>query len=97
MVNVLFRIFGSIATAVLTAVLVASLSWHGAPAGAAIADGSAPVHFLVKAFSDGFLVMAGFALIGLILSFFVRDRVLDEPMTFSDASAPQKHTEAIEV
>jgi EmrB/QacA subfamily drug resistance transporter len=79
MVNVLFRIFGSVATAILTAVLVASLGWHGAPAGSSITGGTAPVRFMVKAFSDGFLVMAAFAVVGLVLSFFVRDRILDNP------------------
>ena len=94
LVNVLFRVFGSIATAILTAVLVASLGWHGAPAGASITDGTAPVHFMVKAFSDGFLVMAGFSVIGLVLSFFVRDRVLDEP--FEERTATAQSREPIE-
>ncbi len=80
MVNVMFRVFGSIATAVLTTVIIASLGWHGAPAGSSFTDGSAPVHFMVKAFSDGFLVMTAFAVVGLVLAFFVHDRMLDEPV-----------------
>jgi len=94
MVNVLFRIFGSVATAILTAVIVASLSWHGAPAGSSFTDGTAPVHFMVRAFSDGFLVMAAFAVIGLVLSFFVRDRVLDEPFVLSPVP---EHIEAVDI
>ena len=89
MVNVLFRIFGSISTAILTAVIVASLGWHGAPAGSSFTDGTAPVHFMVKAFSDGFLLMAFFAVIGLALSFFVRDRILDEPRIISERERPE--------
>lgn len=89
LVNVLFRIFGSVATAILTAVVIASLGWHGAPAGSSFTDGSAPVHFMVKAFSDGFLVMAAFAVVGLVLSFFVHDRLLDQHPTLMEVSAEQ--------
>ncbi len=90
MVNVLFRIFGSVATAILTAVIVASLGWHGAPAGSSFTNGTAPVHFMVRAFSDGFLLMAVFAAIGLALSFFVRDRILDEPRTVSESAGENR-------
>jgi membrane protease YdiL (CAAX protease family) len=78
MVNMLFRIFGSVATAILTTLLVLSLHWHGAPAGSSITDGTAPVKFMIEAFSDAFLLMAAVAVLGLVLSWFLRDRVLEE-------------------
>jgi EmrB/QacA subfamily drug resistance transporter len=76
--NVLQRIFGSVATAVLTTVLILSLQLHGAPGGASITSGSTPDHFLVAAFGDAFLVMSAIGLIGVGLSFLLHDQVLRE-------------------
>jgi DHA2 family multidrug resistance protein len=78
LVNVGQRIDGALSTAVLTTVLVASLHWQGSPAGTSIADGTAPVPFMVQAFKDAFLVMTGLSVVGVVLGYFLRDRVLAE-------------------
>ncbi len=74
--NVLFRVFGSASTAVLTSVLVLSLSLHGAPAGASITSGSTAVGFLVKSFDDAFLLMSAVSVVGIFLALFLHDPVL---------------------
>lgn len=74
--NVAFRVFGAMATAILTTTLALSLAWHGAPAGSAITDGTAPVGFMVSAFRDAFLVMTGLSIVGFFLSLKLRDPVL---------------------
>jgi MFS family permease len=76
--NVAFRVFGSIATAILTTTLVVSLAWHGAPAGSSITDGSAPIAFMVLAFRDAFLAMTALSIIGILLSWKLSDPVLTE-------------------
>ena len=78
LVNMLFRIFGSISTALLTTILAVSLTDHGAPAGASITRGTAPIHFMVGAFHDAFLVMSVVTVVGIVLSLFLKDRVLEE-------------------
>ncbi len=77
LVNGLFRVFGAITTALMTTALVVSLSWHGAPEGSSITDGTASINFMVEAFNDAFLLMALISLLGIILSLFIRDRVLE--------------------
>jgi EmrB/QacA subfamily drug resistance transporter len=76
--NVLFRIFASTGAAILTATLVVSLQLRGAPSGASVTSGTAPTPLLFHAFDDAFLLMAGVTLVGIVLSWFVRDVALDE-------------------
>lgn len=78
MVNMLFRIFGSVSTALLTTILAVSLTEHGAPSGASITRGTAPIHFMVGAFHDAFTAMSLVTLLGITLSLFLKDRVLEE-------------------
>jgi DHA2 family multidrug resistance protein len=78
LVNVGQRIDGALATAVLTTVLVVSLQISGSPAGTSISDGTAPVPLMVRAFRDAFLLMTALSVVGLVLAFFVRDRVLEQ-------------------
>ncbi|MEZ4553613.1 MAG: MDR family MFS transporter [Dehalococcoidia bacterium] len=75
--NVAFRVFGSIATALLTTTLVISLAWHGAPEGASITGGTAPIPFMVEAFRDAFLAMTALSVIGFALSFRLHDPALE--------------------
>jgi hypothetical protein len=77
MVNVSFRLFGAISTAVLTTTLVVSLTWHGAPDGSSITEGTAPIAYMVDAYHDAFLLMAGMTVLSLALSFFLRDAALE--------------------
>jgi EmrB/QacA subfamily drug resistance transporter len=76
--NVLFRIFGSASTAILTAVLVIGLQFHGAPTGATVTSGGAPADALFGAFDLAFVLMAAVAAIGMVLALFLRDPVVDE-------------------
>lgn len=78
LVNVGQRIDGALATAVLTTVLVFSLQWVGAPAGTSISAGTAPVPLMVEAFHYAFLVMTALCVVGMVMAFFLRDRVLEE-------------------
>ena len=78
MVNMLFRIFGSTSTAMLTAVLVLSLRFHGAPAGSSVTNRATPVEFLSFAFDDAFKVMALMTIVGICLSLGLRDRVIED-------------------
>jgi predicted MFS family arabinose efflux permease len=91
LVNVGQRIDGALATAVLTTVLVVSLHISGAPAGTSISDGTAPVPLMVRAFRDAFLLMTALSIVGLVLAFFVRDRVLEQ---FHRDSARSVHEQA---
>jgi EmrB/QacA subfamily drug resistance transporter len=77
--NVLQRVFASASTAILTTIVVASLSLHGAPAGTAVTAATAPVWLLVRAFSDAFLAMALVGAVGIILALRLRDDVLAAP------------------
>lgn len=76
--NVLFRIFGAASTAVLTTILIVSLRLHGAPEGSTVTDPSTPIAFLSPAFGNAFLAMAVMAGVGIILSLFLRDEVLEK-------------------
>ncbi len=78
LVNVGQRIDGALSTAVLTTVLVVGLQWAGAPAGTSISAGTAPVPLMVDAFQYAFLVMTALCLVGMVMAFFLRDRVLEE-------------------
>ncbi len=78
MVNMLFRIFGSMSTAILTTILAVSLTERGAPAGASITEGTAPLNFMVDAFHDAFLGMSLLTVVGIGLSLFLKDHVLEE-------------------
>jgi EmrB/QacA subfamily drug resistance transporter len=75
--NVLFRIFGSASTAMLTAILVISLGLHGAPTGATVTNGQAPAGILMDAFDDAFIAMSIVTVIGIGLALFLRDRVIE--------------------
>ena len=73
-----FRIFGSMSVALLTTSLAISLRFHGAPEGASIVERTAPTAFVFAAFQDTFLLLTILAVVGTGLSFFLRDKVLDE-------------------
>jgi EmrB/QacA subfamily drug resistance transporter len=85
--NVMFRLFASTSAAVLTTILVVSVSAHGAPAGTSITTGTAPIGATVAAFSDAFIAMAIMCAIGVFGAFFLRDAVLDEHLASQRASA----------
>jgi predicted MFS family arabinose efflux permease len=74
--NVLFRVFGSASTALLTTTLIFSLGAHGAPAGSSITSGSTPINFLVESFQDGFLLMSVVCVVGMVLALFLQDHAL---------------------
>ncbi|HEX5501745.1 MAG TPA: MDR family MFS transporter [Thermomicrobiales bacterium] len=93
--NVLFRIFGAASTAILTTVLVASLSWHGAAPGVSITSGTAPLPLLAQAFDDAFLAMAVLTVVGLALCWFLKDPVL-EALKVSPAGAREERALALE-
>lgn len=76
LVNTAQRLIGAISTALISTILIASLRLHGAPAGASIISGTAPASLTVIAFRDAFYVMTGLSLVGIVLSLFLRDRVL---------------------
>ena len=75
--NVLQRVFGSASTAMLTTIVLVSLTIRGAPAGSTITSGATPTAFLVHSFSDAFAIMALIATVGLFLSLRLRDAVLE--------------------
>ena len=76
LVNVCQRIFGSVATAILTSVLVLALHVSGAPEGTAIANRTAPVGDMLNAFHAAFLVMTLMTAAGIVGAWFLRDHVL---------------------
>src|SRR5262249_14879192 len=78
--NVLQRLFGSASTAILTTILVVSLSHHGAPAGTTITTRGAPPGLLVLSFHDAFIAMAIVGALATGLAFFLRDDVLKAHM-----------------
>jgi DHA2 family multidrug resistance protein len=78
LVNVTQRINGAVSTAILTTILVISLQLHNAPSGTSITDGTVSLDLMLDAFRDAFWVMSGVSVIGLIMSFFLRDRLLEE-------------------
>jgi EmrB/QacA subfamily drug resistance transporter len=75
--NVLQRVFGSASTALLTTIVIVSLTLRGAPAGSTITSVATPVRFLVHSFSDAFAIMALVASAGLFMSLRLRDAVLE--------------------
>jgi EmrB/QacA subfamily drug resistance transporter len=75
--NVLFRIFGAGSTAILTTVLLLSLRAQGAPEGSTVTSGTTPLPLLSNAFNASFLAMAVMAAVGIVLSLFLRDQVLE--------------------
>jgi EmrB/QacA subfamily drug resistance transporter len=85
--NVLFRIFGSTSTALLTTTLLFSLDLHGAPAGSSITSGNTPIGFLVESFQDGFMLMSAVCLVGMVLALFLQDHAL-KALRLEPASAP---------
>ncbi len=95
--NVLFRVYGSISTAVLTTVLIASLGWHGAPAGSNITGVGTPIGYMVSAFSDAFLVMAAVAVVGVVLALFLEDKVLHELRMSGPAVVESRREVEVEV
>jgi EmrB/QacA subfamily drug resistance transporter len=88
--SVLFRIFGSASTAVLTAVLVISLSLHGAPVGVSVTSRGVPVGLLSEAFDDAFMVMAMVTVIGMVLAYFLRDWALEALRAPRETPAEQR-------
>jgi len=78
LVNVGQRVAGAFSTAMLTTILVVSLASLGAPPGASIAAGTAPVSLMVKSFHNAFLIMTAMSVVGIFLAMFLRDRVLEE-------------------
>jgi EmrB/QacA subfamily drug resistance transporter len=76
--QVFFRIYGSASTAILTTLLIVALALHGAPKGASITGGTVPLGELVKSFSDAFIFMSVLALVGVFLSLFLHDRVIEK-------------------
>lgn len=95
--NVAFRVFGSIATALLTTTLVVSLAWHGAPEGSSITAGTAPVPFMVEAFRDAFLAMTALSIVGFALSFRLHDPVLDRERARPRTGGPRERELAPEL
>ena len=75
--NVLQRVFGSASAAILTTIIIISLTLLGAPAGSTITSGATPVHFLVGAFSVAFSAMALVAAGGTLLALRLHDAVLE--------------------
>jgi EmrB/QacA subfamily drug resistance transporter len=75
--NVLFRLFGATSTAILTTILLVSLTLHGAPPGSTVTSPDAPAPLLARAFDDAFLAMAAMAAVGIVLALFLRDQVLE--------------------
>jgi DHA2 family multidrug resistance protein len=78
LISTIQRVNGAVSTAVLTTILVLSLQLHNAPAGASITDGTLSLDLMLSAFRDAFWVMSGLSIIGLVLSFFLHDRILNE-------------------
>jgi EmrB/QacA subfamily drug resistance transporter len=77
MTNVLFRVFGSATTAILTILLAISLSHHGGAPGASVTDADISAQVLVRTFNDAFLGMTLISAFGFILAAFLRDDVIE--------------------
>jgi EmrB/QacA subfamily drug resistance transporter len=75
--NVLQRVFGSASAAILTTIVIISLTLLGAPTGSTITSGATPVHLLVGAFSVAFSTMALVAAGGTLLALRLHDTVLE--------------------
>jgi EmrB/QacA subfamily drug resistance transporter len=94
--NVLFRLFGSASTAILTAVLVFGLQLSGAPGGATITSGTASTDALFSAFDFAFIVMAVVAAVGMVLALFLKDPVIEEMRSERQNAAVERHALAAE-
>ena len=77
---------GLIAPAIGTYIVQRRLSLLGdglghvaiAGVGLALLTGQAPLPILSRAFDDAFMLMAGMTVVGILLSLFLRDRVLED-------------------
>jgi EmrB/QacA subfamily drug resistance transporter len=76
LVNTTQRLIGAVSAALIALVLLASLHLHGAPAGSSIVNGTAPAALTLTAFRDAFFFMTALSVLGILLSTFLRDRVL---------------------
>jgi EmrB/QacA subfamily drug resistance transporter len=76
--NMLFRMFGAVSTTILTTTLLLSLRIQGAPPGSNVASGTVPLPLLQGAFGAAFFAMSLLAIVGIGMSLFLRDRVLDD-------------------
>jgi EmrB/QacA subfamily drug resistance transporter len=76
--NMLFRMFGAVGTAILTTTILLSLRLQGAPEGSNVTSGTVPLPLLQDAFSHAFLAMSLLAAVGIVMSLFLRDRVLED-------------------
>ncbi len=95
LMNMFMRVNSSFITAILTTILITSLWLHHAPAGSAIADGTAPVPLMLTAFREAFLAMTVVTICGIAMAFFLRDRVL-EAHRAGGANAPAAEELAME-
>lgn len=98
LVNVCQRVYGSVATAILTSVLVIALQTSGAPEGSAIADRTAPVPNMLTAFHVTFAVMTLMTIVGIVGAWFLRDHVLQDLQRDGDGSrrVPKLDLEPVE-
>ncbi|MGD9890916.1 MAG: DHA2 family efflux MFS transporter permease subunit [Dehalococcoidia bacterium] len=94
--SVLFRLFGSASTAILTAVLVIGLQLNGAPGGATITSGAVSSDALFSAFDLAFVVMAVMAAGGMVLALFLKDPVIEEMKAEQRDAAVERHAFAAE-
>ncbi len=76
--NMLFRMFGAVSTTALTTILLLGLRIQGAPAGSNVTSGNTPIPFLQSAFGYTFISMSILAAVGIAMSFFLHDKVLDD-------------------
>jgi MFS family permease len=74
--NVMMRVFGSASTAMLTTIVVISLTFHGAPDGASMSSPDLAPGILLSSFKDAFMAMAIVSATGLIFAYFIHDDVL---------------------
>jgi predicted MFS family arabinose efflux permease len=95
LVNVGQRITGAVSTASLASLLVIALGWTGAPSGASIADGTAPLGDMRTAFGDVFIFMTVLSLIGVVLGAFVRDHTLERKKAEEAARREERIAELV--
>jgi EmrB/QacA subfamily drug resistance transporter len=74
--NVMMRVFGSASTAMLTTIVVVSLTFHGAPDGASMSSPDLAPGILLSSFKDAFMAMAIVSAAGLFFAYFIHDDVL---------------------
>jgi DHA2 family multidrug resistance protein len=78
LVNVGQRIDTAFSTAVLTSILLLGLHLSGAPEGTSISAGTAPVDDMLLAFHYAFYFMTCMCILGLVMAFFLRDKLWEE-------------------